>query len=240
MQAALGRHLPEHAYSFAAKIVGVDIALGGGDKTVIQKRQGLAAFVPQVIDFSDSQDIADVVALTLDAFQADACFIDDSGGYGSGVKSRLQNLGFDVVGVLFGGKARDSRYTNRSAEMWWSIKTWLEEGGCLPKDTQYLIELTSRRYSFDNAAGKLELESKEQMRKRGLKSPDLADALALTFASPVHPKAVAPARVVFGNLSGPQVARGVETFFQNNQHQRGTDYDPYERFAEEQKRQHGT
>ena len=232
VQAALGRHVPENAYNFAPKTVGVDVALGGGDKTVIQKRQGLAAFIPHVVNFKDPQDIADVVALTLNAFSADACFVDDSGGYGSGVMSRLRGLGFDPIGVQFGGTARNPRYQDRSAEMWWGVKEWLESGGCLPKNPQYLIELTGRRYSFDNARGKLQLESKKQMRERGLRSPDLADALALTFAAPVHSKIPAPARVING---GVQPVFGIEAYYQGPQHISGTSYDPYARFAEEQK-----
>jgi hypothetical protein len=235
VQQAMGRHLEEHQYSFAAKIVGVDVALGGGDKTVIQRRQGLAAFVPQTIDYKDTQDIADVVALTLDAFQADGCFIDDSGGFGAGVRSRLEHLGFDVVGVQFGGKARDARFVNRSVEMWWLMREWLEKGGALPRDNEYLLQLTNRKYHFDNAAGRMQLESKEELRKRNIKSPDLADALALTFASPVQPRVAQPARVVFGNLSGP--SRPVESFFQHAQHRH--EYDPYQRFADEQRRANG-
>lgn len=236
VRAALGRHIAITDYQFAARVVGVDVALGGADRTVIQKRQGLAAFDPQILNYSDPQDIADVIALTLDAWQGDACFIDDSGGYGSGVISRLKGLGFeDVIGVRGGNPARDERYQDRNAENWCAVRDWLKAGGCLPRNNQYLVELTSRLYSHGNARGKLALEKKEHMRERGIKSPDLADALALTFAAPVHPKSPRGTNVVFGQLSGP--TRPIETFFQNNTHVH--DYSPLERFRKEQERDYG-
>lgn len=234
VRSAMGRVVPEHAYTFAARVIGVDVALGGADRTVIVRRQGLRVWEPQVLNYDNSQDIGDTVALHIDAFRADACFVDDSGGYGDGVISRLRGLGFDPIGVKFGDSARDERYQDRSAEMWVGIREWLKAGGCLPRQQQWLIDLTGRLYSFDNARGKLTLESKKQMRARGLKSPDWADALALTFASIVYPKVPAGSRVVFGNLSG-ELARPIETFLQHtNAHTH--EYDPYQRFRKEQER----
>jgi hypothetical protein len=184
---AMGRHLAETVYSSEPKVLGVDVALGGGDLTVIQPRQGLAAFAPNVLNSSDPHQIGDIVAHTIDVFKPDAVFVDDSGGYGSGVISRLRGLNYSAIvnPVQFGWTALDERYVNRSAEMWWKIKAWLESGGSLPNDQRYLLELTSRQCDYRNARGKMALESKEQMRARGIKSPDIADALALTFAAPV-------------------------------------------------------
>lgn len=233
---ALGRQVREDAYRFAAKILGVDVALGGADRTVIQPRQGLAAFEPQVLNYSDPQDIADVIALKIDAWRPDAVFIDDSGGFGSGVLSRLRNnLNFDAVGVRGGMPARDERYQDRNMEMWIAMRDWLREGGCLPRNNQYLVDLTGRLYGAGNARGKLALEKKEHMKSRGLKSPDFADALAFTFAAPVQPKVPRGTNVVFGTLGGP--TRPIETFLQQqgNVHV----YDPWEKFAKEQERSHG-
>ncbi len=184
---AMGRHLPESVYSSEPRIMGVDVALGGGDLTVIQTRQGLCVFPPNVLNLSDPHQIGDIVAHTIDVFRPDAVFVDDSGGYGSGVISRLRSLNYGAVvnPVRFGWTALDERYVNRASEMWWKIKQFLEAGGSLPNDQRYLLELTSRQCDYRNARGKMALETKEQMRSRGIKSPDIADALALTFASPV-------------------------------------------------------
>jgi hypothetical protein len=98
------------------------------------------------------------------------------------------------MGVDFGGKPIDPRFQNRRAEMWWGMADWLKTG-CLPSMPELVVDLTGPTYTYANAAGRLQLESKDDMRERGLPSPDLADALALTFAEPVpclqHPLAAA-------------------------------------------------
>jgi hypothetical protein len=95
-----------------------------------------------------------------------------------------------VVGVNFGGRA--DRYTlgdgmpltaNKAAEMWASMRAWLRTGA-IPDDPELRAELTSREYGF-NLHNAIRLEKKEDMKKRGLASPDNADGLALTFAYPV-------------------------------------------------------
>jgi hypothetical protein len=246
VRAAMGRHLPEAAFNSESRVMGVDIALGGGDRTVIQRRQGLAAFPPHIIDTADPHQIGDLVAHHIDVFHPDAVFIDDSGGYGSGVISRLRGLNYGAIvqPVQFGWSALDERFVNRAAEMWWKIRVWLEAGGSLPKDQRYLLELSSRQCDHSNARGKMALETKDQMRARGIKSPDIADALALTFASPVAvtnrmirglPAQVT--QVYQGTLSGAYVSDGNLVPYPSNQHL--SSYDPWEKFAQEQKREHG-
>jgi hypothetical protein len=92
--------------------------------------------------------------------------------------------------VPFGGKALDANiYVNRRTEMWWLMKEWIEENGSIPNDATLKQELATPIYWYD-AAGKKVLEPKDQIKKRlqGGGSPDLADALALTFAYPVRKK----------------------------------------------------
>lgn len=185
---ALGKHLREENYNKAAKVVGVDVAREGGDRTVIQTRQGLAAFKPNILNIRDSQTIADIVARTIDHFKADAVMIDASGGYGAGVIDRLLALNYAPMEVQFGGKPNDSRFVNKRTEMWWDVKVWLERGGVLPNMNEYLIDLTGPRYDYKNAQGKMMLESKEHMKTRGIRSPDVGDALALTFSYPIQAK----------------------------------------------------
>jgi hypothetical protein len=216
---AMGKHLPITAYQFAPKVIGVDVARQGNDKTVIQTRQGLVAFAPNILQERNLHDLADIVARTIDVFEGVA-MVDGTGGYGAGVIDRLLTLNYAVMEVQFGASARNQRFVNKRTEMWWDVRQWLERGGALPKMQEYLIDLTGPRYDYKNAAGKLALESKDHMAARGIKSPDLGDALACTFAFPVAPKPNAiPGAGLIGELLASRTA----------QH----DYDPWGRYAEE-------
>ena len=84
---------------------------------------------------------------------------------------------------------KPDQYINRRSEMWWLMKQWVEEGGAIPNDVALKQELATPIYWYDNV-GRRVLESKDQIKKRlqGAGSPDLADALALTFALPVAKK----------------------------------------------------
>lgn len=169
----------------APKILGVDPARFGDDRSVIFKRQGLQAFTPLVYRGIDNMDLAARVAAQIEQWQPDAVFIDS--GAGAGVIDRLRQLGYDVTEVPFGGKATmPNLFVNRRAEMWWGMKEWLDLGGAIPNDNALKQELATPIYWFDSAGRKV-LEPKDEIKKRlqGGGSPDMADALALTFAYPV-------------------------------------------------------
>ena len=108
----------------------------------------------------------------------------DSIGVGSGVVDRLRELGAPVRGVnVSESPSMGETYNNLRTELWFKTKAWLEDRSCkLPKDDELLADLTGIRYSF-TSSGKMAAESKDQMRRRGLRSPDLADAVCLTMAS---------------------------------------------------------
>jgi len=108
----------------------------------------------------------------------------DSIGIGSGVVDRLRELDLPVRGInVSESPSMGDTYMNLRSELWFKAKAWLEDRSCkLPKDDQLISELTSIRYSF-TSSGKMKAESKDEMRKRGLGSPDLADALCLSMAS---------------------------------------------------------
>ena len=172
----------------APKILGVDPARFGDDRSVVFKRQGLQAFDPIIYRGLDNMELAARVANTIEVWQPDGVFID--AGAGSGVIDRLRQLGYDVMEVPFGGKALDANiYINRRTEMWWLMKEWIEENGAIPNDATLKQELATPIYWYDSG-GKKVLEPKDQIKKRlqGGGSPDLADALALTFAYPVRKK----------------------------------------------------
>ena len=183
VEAACNRELKPDQISFAAKVIGVDPARFGDDRSVIFKRQGLQAFDPLVFRGIDNMDLAARVARVIDEWKPDAVFCD--AGNGSGVIDRLRQLGYDVIEVHFGGKATQPAYLNKRAEMWFELREWIKLGGAIPNIVDLKQDLAAPVYWFDSA-GRIQLEPKDDIKKRGLPSPDLGDALAVTFAQPVH------------------------------------------------------
>ena len=169
-------------------VLGIDPARFGDDRSVVFRRQGRQGFKPIVYRGIDNMDLAARIANLIEEHNPDAVFCD--AGAGSGVLDRLRQLSYDVIEIPFGGKAtKPEQYINRRTEMWWLMKQWIEEGGAIPNDTALKQELATPIYWYDNVGRKV-LESKDQIKKRlqGAGSPDLADALALTFALPVAKK----------------------------------------------------
>jgi hypothetical protein len=111
-------------------------------------------------------------------------------GIGAGVVDRLIQLGYrNVVGVNSAEKAiAELEYMNLRAEMWGKMRTWLDTAIIPFRDDELRSDLIGPEYGFD-AKNRIQLERKEDMKARGLASPDAADALALTFAMDVHPVA---------------------------------------------------
>lgn len=188
---AARRYYPTNDIAHAPRILGVDPARFGNDRSVIFSRQGLVAFKPQVYRGMDNMDLAGCVAARIEEWHPDAVFID--AGAGSGVIDRLRQLGHDVIEVNFGGKAIDPRYANKRAEIWHELAAWVKSGGAIPNDNALKLELATPTYRYD-ASNRIILESKDDIKKRlpDSGSPDLADALALTFSSPVAPRVRSP------------------------------------------------
>lgn len=186
VNAAMERHYRESDYDFSARILGVDVAREGDDASVMFPRQGVVAFEPKVMRNMRTTDGAGIVARKEQEWSADATFIDNTGGFGGGWIDGLQMLGRRPIGVHFASSADDGRYANKRAEMWFRMAEWVKNGGALPKVPNLIAELTTPTYSFKG--DKLLIEPKEDIKKRLGRSPDLADALALTFAYPVKPR----------------------------------------------------
>lgn len=172
----------ERALIGLPKTIGVDVARFGDDRSVIQRRWGHVAYEPLVFQGIDNMRLASMVAQEIADFEPDATFVD--AGRGEGVIDRLRQLGGSVIEVNFGGKPINPRFANKRAEIWWQMAEWVKAGGVLPNNPELKSDLCAPTYSF-NAADKLVLESKDAMRERGIRSPDLAEALATTFAMPV-------------------------------------------------------
>lgn len=169
----------------APKVLGVDVARYGDDRSVIVRRQGLMAYEPMIYQDIDNMTLAGMVTQVVGEWHPDAIFID--AGRGEGVIDRLRQLGYFVTEVNFGGKPTNPRYNNKRSEMWDNIRIWLDDGGAIPNNVDLKTDLCVPTYKFD-AGNRLLLESKDEIKKRGMRSPDLGDALALTFAYPVAPK----------------------------------------------------
>lgn len=183
---AAGRQYTDKEVEGAPKILGVDPARFGDDRSVIFRRQGLQSFNPLVYRGLDNMDLAGRVAAQIEEWDPEAVFID--AGAGAGVIDRLRQLDYDVIEVPFGGKAVQAhQFVNRRAEMWWEMANWIKSGGAIPNDMSLKQELATPVYWFDSAGRKV-LEPKDEIKKRlqGGSSPDMADALALTFAYPVR------------------------------------------------------
>jgi len=166
---------------------GLDVARFGTDATALCKRQG-----PIVTELRSWRglDLMQTVGRVVAEYEAlpdsrkPSEILVDSIGVGSGVVDRLQELELPVRGVnVAEAPSMGETYLNLRSELWFKTKGWLEDRSCkLPSNDQLIAELTSIRYSF-TSSGKMKAESKDEMRKRGLQSPDLADALCLTMAS---------------------------------------------------------
>lgn len=170
--------------SHAPVVLGVDPARFGDDRSVIVRRQGLAMFEPIALLGVDNMELANRVAAEIDRHRPAAVFCDS--GAGAGVIDRLRSLGHRVVEVPFGGRANNPKaFANRRCEMWSLMAEWIRGAGQIPDDLSLKAELAAPTYTYD-AQGRQVLESKDAIKRRlGGASPDLADALALTFAAPV-------------------------------------------------------
>lgn len=179
---AMGKHLGENQFEFAQKRLGVDVARFGSDFSVIFPRQGLASFKPTEMRNARSNDIAARVIMAKEKWGSEVEFVDGTGGYGSGVIDSMIQSGYSPHEIQFSGKAIDSRYYNKRAEMWFMMAEWIKRGGALPNVPELVAELTEPTYTFKN--GKFLLEPKDRIKERIGRSCDHADALALTFALP--------------------------------------------------------
>ena len=172
--------------------IGVDPARFGNDGTAIIRRRNRAAYQLERHKGKDTMEVAGLVYSIIKKEKPAQVAI-DVGGLGAGVYDRLMELlpGSHkqiVVAVNFGSSALDpERYRNKRAEMWWEMRDWLNGDlpVMIPDEDALHADLCGPQYKYDSNQRRI-LESKEDMRKRGLRSPDGADALALTFAEPVR------------------------------------------------------
>lgn len=178
----------------APRLMGVDVARFGDDQSVIYFRQGRDGRTtpPERYKALDTVQLSARVAEAADRWHPDAIFV-DGGGVGGGVVDRLKELGYRVVEVQAGAKANDpNKYQNKRIEMWDLMRQWLLEG-CIVPDSDLMDDLVGPEYGY-TLTSQMQLEAKDKMKSRGLASPDIGDALALTFAQSVARRDVAHGR----------------------------------------------
>jgi hypothetical protein len=179
-----------------AKVMGIDVARHGDDQSVFCFRQQLKTWPFKRHRIQDLMLLADVAAEEIAAFDPDGVFIDVT-GMGWGVYDNLRRrpkIKDRLYAVQVGEAAIDPRrFFNRRMELWYRMREWLREGGTLPAtidgqvDEEIAADLTGPEYGFATTE-KMQLERKEDMKERGLASPDSGDSLAITFASSVEPR----------------------------------------------------
>lgn len=184
VQTAMQRDLLDAHFAEEPKVLGVDVARFGGDRSTFCNRQGLLARKLRVLQPMRTDQLGDQVCQAMDEERFDAVFIDET-GLGAGVVDHCIGKGYLVTGVQFGAGASDPRrWKDKRTEMWDAGLQWLKRGGCLPNDPELRAELCAPTYWF-NPKGQKCLESKEDLVARGHPSPDKADGFCLTFAHPV-------------------------------------------------------
>ena len=172
---------------FGPLVIGVDPARFGDDRSCIIRRHGRLVYWLDSHVKKDTMEISGIVyQVILKEKPAKVCI--DIGGLGAGVYDRLRELVPDsdiLVAVNFGAKPFDGqRYRNKKAEMWGTMLEWLNEEPCqIPDSDELHADLCNTKYKIDSNS-RLEIESKAEMKKRGIRSSDCADALALTFSLP--------------------------------------------------------
>lgn len=186
VDAAYGKPIDEKSFEFAPKILTVDPSWEGDDEFVISLRQGLFFEILKVIEKNDNDlEMAALIANIEDEEECDAVFID--GGYGTGIVSAGRTMGRDWKLVWFNGKSSDPGCINKRAEMWKKTRDWFKDGGSIPEDPQLHTELVSPE-TVPRGDGKIQIESKKDMKARGIPSPNRADSLVLSFAYPASKK----------------------------------------------------
>ncbi len=162
-------------------VVAVDVARFGSDRSVILVRRGGQVKPVRTFRGLDTMKLTGLVVAAIKEADPEDVVVDEV-GIGAGVVDRLKELGYRVDGVNVGRAAHDpSRFANLRAEGYWNLRQMITNGEVfLPSDKELMGELASLKYSF-NSVGQLLVESKDDMRKRGVRSPDRADALMLAF-----------------------------------------------------------
>jgi len=189
---------PADVMAMGPMMVGVDCARFGGDKTCITFRQGRVVTRQVIASKLDVVDVAGLVKTEVRlCIDPPAQIAVDTIGIGSGVADILRrDFGDIVVDVNSALRLDNGEDYNLRARMWREMKAWLGRGASIPNDPELQTDLTALQYLFKG--GLLLIESKDDAKRRGIKSPDRADSIALTFAFPAAQQVAAPPSIFPG------------------------------------------
>ena len=181
------RHYHAEGYEGLPKILAVDVARFGDDQSVIGIRQGRKVYEPKKFRGLDTMQLADKIIEMANDENPEAIVVDGV-GVGAGVIDRLRQLRYNPIEFNGGTRADDPvAYRNRRCEVWGLMRDAINEGLELPNDRELIEELGSVEYGF-TPTQQIYLEKKEDMKKRGLSSPDVADWLSMTFGVKINAK----------------------------------------------------
>ena len=184
VDACMKLKLPKASYEKFPIIISADIARFGSDKTVITVRQQRKIHAIYIYQGLPLDKIRSKIIGYFQQWNVTTIFIDDT-GVGGGVTDMIREQRFPVIGVIFGGTPDDqTKYFNKRAECFGILQLCMSRGMEIPVNEQLRTEMTSISYMF-TAKGQLQIEKKEDMKRRGLESPDILDSIALGFAFPV-------------------------------------------------------
>lgn len=173
----------ENVESESALVIGVDPAIGSNDRTAIIRRRGRLAYKLEAFRNHNTMEVAGRLVQIIKEERPSRIYIDCI-GIGAGIVDRMQEMGYDIVeGVNVARSPNDKlKFKNLRAELWWEMKDWLmqEMPVQIPDSDELHGDLCSLGYKY-TSNGLLQLESKDQLRARGMPSCDTADALMLTF-----------------------------------------------------------
>jgi phage terminase large subunit len=192
VDAAFARHYNLDELQSAPIVLGGDVARQGDDSSAIARRQGRQSFAIRTMRIPDTMVLAQQFIMEMQKYKADGMLVDETGGYGAGVIDAMRQMGHDVIGVQFGGRASDYRYFNKRSEMYFELAKWVKNGGALVEDRELKEELCATTFVYQG--DKFRIVEKELIKDQIGRSPDRADALALTFAMPIAKKSALAAR----------------------------------------------
>ena len=179
------RKLIIDSFKYAPVVFGIDLARFGDDQSVIFIRQGLKTHEIRRFREKDEMQMVGHILEANTEYKPQTIFIES--GFGTGVIDRLRQLGhkhiIEVVHKNYG--INDNKiYSNVRTHMWGNMKEWLKTGSIPPGEQELADDLTGPEYGFDKY-NRFQLEKKEDMKGRGLASPDSGDALSFSFYLPV-------------------------------------------------------
>ena len=189
---AMGREVDDEG----AIEVGVDVARLGGDRTVFVKRKGLKEIGRASFTKKRTTEVCDLLVNFIGADKDVLIKIDDT-GVGGGVTDEMISRGYNVIPINFGAKASNSdKYPNLISEAWFYLQSIIDQIS-IANDKDLLVELSNREWKMDSK-GRRGVESKDDYKKRGFRSPDLADATILCFYTPPAPPKIEYGGVIVG------------------------------------------